>query len=46
MTKKQFEIEMFQFILLLFICVAIIFGLFVVEMLLELEQVIESVKAQ
>ena len=40
MTKKQFEIEMFQYILLL-ICVAIIFGLSVVEMLLELEQAIE-----
>ena len=46
MTKKQFEIEMFQYILLLLICVAIIFGLSVVEMLLELEQAIENVKAQ
>tara|TARA_Y100001938_G_C7898548_1_gene333432 strand:- start:96 stop:236 length:141 start_codon:yes stop_codon:yes gene_type:complete len=46
MTKKQFEIEMFQLMMLILICVAIIFGLSVVEMLLELEQAIESVKAQ
>ena len=46
MTKQQFKIEMFQHILLILICVAIMFGLSTIEMLLELEQAIETVKAQ
>tara|TARA_R100000458_G_C8205467_1_gene194650 strand:- start:56 stop:196 length:141 start_codon:yes stop_codon:yes gene_type:complete len=46
MTNKQFEITMFQHILLILICVAIIFGLSTLEMLLELEQAIETLKDQ
>ena len=46
MTKRQFEIDMFMHILLILICVAIIFGLSVLEMIVELEQAIETVKAQ
>ena len=46
MTKRQFEIDMFMHILLILICVAIMFGLSTIEMLLELEQAIENVKAQ